>query len=75
MTKYITYIMIMLPVYSHRDSVPFDWLCEPCPAKTGLWKITPLISSEPLLRQLAGMRVVGLVKFFLPLRTIQYRPF
>ncbi len=57
MTRYITYIMIMLPVYSRQDYVPFDWLYEPCPAKTGLEKITPLKVGSHLLRQLAGLRV------------------
>ncbi len=46
MTRYITYIMIMLPVYSHRDSVPFDWLYEPCHAKSGLEKITPVMTKR-----------------------------
>ncbi len=36
------------PVYSHRESVPFDWLYELCNAKTGLEKIAPLNQLRPL---------------------------
>ena len=48
MTKYnmIMYILIM-PVYSHRDSVPFDWIYEPCHAKTDLEKIARINKLKP----------------------------
>ncbi len=42
---------LALPVYSHRDSIAFDWLYELCHTKTDLEKIAPSesISRPPVV--------------------------